>query len=107
MAIKADANYASIIVENVRDKWLGWPRVIHEAIQLTTYTPALLGYLFAGGGIGFGKFIENCSGLNESKKISLIYLAGRLDIIKVSITKGLQYKGFILLENYEVHQSPH
>ena len=47
MAIKTDANYAGIIVENVRDKCLGWPRVIHEGIQLTTDTAALLGYLLA------------------------------------------------------------
>jgi hypothetical protein len=38
MAIKTGANYAGIIVGNIGDKWLGWPRVIHECIQLTTDT---------------------------------------------------------------------
>jgi hypothetical protein len=64
-------------------------------------------FLLSRGGIGLCKFIQNRLGLNESKELGLIYLAGRLDIIKVSITKGLEYKRFVFLEDHEVHLYPH
>ncbi len=47
MALKINAGYGRAIFYSARDKGLGGSRIIHEGIQFTTDTTALLSYLLA------------------------------------------------------------